>query len=172
MFISKKTFPPISVAFRNWKADHSHCSLIHGYGIIPTVVFMSPTVDDRGWVMDYGGFKELRNRFEAAFDHKMVVAKDDPQRELFQQMHDAKVAEIVLIDRVSTENFASVMKGMTLEWMVEQNIRPEVSLQKVIVEEHHLNSAEVVCTPIDTFAYHAARKARDQEVENESKADS
>ena len=57
---STKTFGHdlgISCAFRQWRATHSHCSKIHGYALSVTMVFEANTLDDRNWVMDFGGFK-------------------------------------------------------------------------------------------------------------------
>ena len=39
--------------------------------------------------MDFGGLKDLKKTLEYTFDHKLVVASDDPQLDLFKQLDDA-----------------------------------------------------------------------------------
>ena len=62
-YISTKLFENYSVAIRQWKAQHSHCQLLHGYALKFKVWFASnePDVekqlDDMNWIVDYGGFK-------------------------------------------------------------------------------------------------------------------
>lgn len=143
LFRSKKTFKPLSVAFRNWRAT-SHCNLIHGYGLVPTLYFVSASLDDLGWVMDYGGFKQLYASFEEKFDHKLVVAADDPELVSFQQIEKLKMAELTILPLVSTEYFAHHMMVMTKGWMKNNSIRDSVQLEKVILEEHQFNAAEAV----------------------------
>ena len=48
-----------SCAFRQWKAD-SHCNLIHGYALQFELTFGSDKLDNRNWVVDFGGLKERR----------------------------------------------------------------------------------------------------------------
>jgi 6-pyruvoyl-tetrahydropterin synthase len=37
-----------------------HCSLLHGYSIGIKLIFESETLDDRNWVMDFGGLKAFK----------------------------------------------------------------------------------------------------------------
>ena len=41
-------------------------------------MFESDTLDDRNWVMDFGGLKAFKDWAEYMFDHTLVVAQDDP----------------------------------------------------------------------------------------------
>lgn len=68
----------LSCCFRQWRSTHSHCSLIHGYSIGIRLIFESATLDDRNWVMDFGGLKAFKDWAEYMFDHTLIVAKDDP----------------------------------------------------------------------------------------------
>ena len=62
-YISTKTFKNFSVALRQWKAQHSHCQLLHGYAFKIKVWFASieedvdKQLDEMNWITDYGGFK-------------------------------------------------------------------------------------------------------------------
>ena len=64
-FQSTKIFDNYSVAIRQWRAQHSHCQLLHGYALKFKVWFESNTpedenmgLDDMNWIVDYGGFKD------------------------------------------------------------------------------------------------------------------
>jgi 6-pyruvoyltetrahydropterin/6-carboxytetrahydropterin synthase len=88
-YLSTKTYGNdrgLSCCFRQWRSTHSHCSLLHGYSIGIKLIFESETLDDRNWVMDFGGLKAFKEWSEYTFDHTLVVAKDDPYLEFFKQM--------------------------------------------------------------------------------------
>ena len=89
MYVSTKTYGTdrgLSCCFRQWRSTHSHCSLLHGYSIGIRLVFESDTLDDRNWVMDFGGLKAFKEWAEYMFDHTLVVAQDDPHFDLFRDM--------------------------------------------------------------------------------------
>ena len=48
-----------SCAFRQWRAD-SHCKFIHGYRLVAKFWFECEKLDERNWVVDFGGLKELK----------------------------------------------------------------------------------------------------------------
>jgi 6-pyruvoyltetrahydropterin/6-carboxytetrahydropterin synthase len=88
-YLSTKTYGNdrgLSCCFRQWRSTHSHCSTLHGYSIGIKLIFESETLDDRNWVMDFGGLKAFKEWSEHMFDHTLVVAQDDPQIEFFKQM--------------------------------------------------------------------------------------
>ena len=78
-FTSNKVINLGSAAFRQWKSTHSHCQYLHGYNITADITFECNELDERNWVMDFGGLKDLKKTLEHTFDHKLVVASDDPQ---------------------------------------------------------------------------------------------
>lgn len=88
-YLSTKTYGNdrgLSCCFRQWRSRHSHCSTLHGYSIGIKLVFESETLDDRNWVMDFGGLKAFKEWSEHMFDHTLVVAEDDPHLVFFQHM--------------------------------------------------------------------------------------
>lgn len=117
MYISTKTYGNdrgLSCCFRQWRSTHSHCSLLHGYSIGIRLVFESETLDDRNWVMDFGGLKAFKDWTEHMFDHTLVIAKDDPHLDLFLKMADlglqdqGGVCDIRLVEAVGCEKFAEL----------------------------------------------------------------
>lgn len=94
-FYSTKTYGNdrgLSCCFRQWRATHSHCSTLHGYSIGIKLIFESDTLDDKNWVMDFGGLKLFKNWADYMFDHTLVVAHDDPMLEVFQKLSSEVIA--------------------------------------------------------------------------------
>jgi 6-pyruvoyltetrahydropterin/6-carboxytetrahydropterin synthase len=60
----------LSAVFRQPKADHSHCHLLHGYSLAFTFTFGCDELDNKNWVVDFGGLKPLKAWLEDQFDHK------------------------------------------------------------------------------------------------------
>ena len=140
-FTSNKVFNLGSAAFRQWKATHSHCQYIHGYNLTADITFETNELDGRNWVADFGGFKELKVMFEHTFDHKLIVAGDDPQLELFKSLDDAGVAELVILPAgVGCERFAEfVLK--TADKFIDLSTEGRVRVKSVQINEHDNNFA-------------------------------
>jgi 6-pyruvoyltetrahydropterin/6-carboxytetrahydropterin synthase len=114
-YISTKTYGNdigLSCCFRQWRSTHSHCSLLHGYSIGVHVEFESETLDDRNWVMDFGGLKAFKAWLEYMFDHTLVIAKDDPFLPMFKEMaahglqDQGGVCDLRIVDAVGCEKFS------------------------------------------------------------------
>src|SRR4051812_22439004 len=83
-FGSTKTYPHsigLSCCFRQWRALHSHCRFLHGYALQVKLTFVAQTLDERNWVVDFGGLKDIKERLTELLDHKTIVARDDPEIE-------------------------------------------------------------------------------------------
>ena len=77
-FTSTKILELGSCAFRQPKAAHSHCRFIHGYRLTAKFWFGTNQLDENHWVVDFGGFKGLKEELKRTFDHKTVISKKDP----------------------------------------------------------------------------------------------
>ncbi len=141
--ISTKTFgheAGFSSTFRQWRA-HSHCNMLHGYALGFKFTFAAVETDACGWVVDFGGLKPLKQILEDTFDHKMLVAQDDPMLELVKQMHASKLADVVVVPATGCEAFARMVFDVTSQWLVDAGFAPRVWLVSVEVSEHGANSA-------------------------------
>jgi 6-pyruvoyltetrahydropterin/6-carboxytetrahydropterin synthase len=116
-YLSTKTYGNdrgLSCCFRQWRSTHSHCSLLHGYSIGIKLIFESHTLDDRNWVMDFGGLKAFKEWSEYMFDHTLVIAEDDPHRAMFEKMAElglqdqGGVCDIRIVPGVGCEKFAEL----------------------------------------------------------------
>jgi 6-pyruvoyltetrahydropterin/6-carboxytetrahydropterin synthase len=132
-----------SCTFRQWRADHSHCKFIHGYPLAFEFTFECDSLDARNWVFDFGGLKELKEWLKDTFDHKMLVAEDDPLLELFQSLKSHAVADIVVVPATSCEAFAELAFRYATDILASEE--PRVRLHSVKVSEHGGNSAIYLC---------------------------
>ena len=95
----------LSAVFRQPKA-HSHCKFLHGYSLAFKFTFGASNLDERNWVVDFGGLKSLKKWLEDSFDHKLVLDRDDPMMYKFAELENAGLAEITVLDGVGVEKFA------------------------------------------------------------------
>ena len=164
-FYSTKTYGTdrgLSCCFRQWRATHSHCSTLHGYSIGIKLVFGSDSLDDKNWVMDFGGLKGFKAWADNMFDHTLVIAKDDPHLLFFQQManmgsvpisgigdqgfdkvkpHErGAICDLRVVDGVGCEMFAKMCYDKMTEILCESGYN-RVYVKSAEVFEHAGNSA-------------------------------
>jgi len=141
-FLSTKTYNHnigLSCAFRQWRAKHSHCRFIHGYALSVRLNFKGQ-LNDRNWVYDFGDLKFVKEFLQNTFDHKTVVAEDDPELETFKQLEEKGLIQLVILPHVGCEKFAEyICKQIAPTIQVNSNER--VKLMSVEVREHSGNSA-------------------------------
>jgi 6-pyruvoyltetrahydropterin/6-carboxytetrahydropterin synthase len=160
-FYSTKTYGNdrgLSCVFRQWRSNHSHCSLLHGYSIGVKVIFECETLDERNWVMDFGGLKDFKHWLEYMFDHTTLIAKDDPFLETFKVLSELKVTEggslieegrvcdLRVVDAVGCERFSELAYNKMQEFLEGQKglgllLNETVRVKSVEVFEHDANSA-------------------------------
>lgn len=136
----------LSACFRQWRATHSHCRYLHGYALSITLTFEADELDHRNWVQDFGGLAEVKEFLVNTFDHKTVMAEDDPERDLFWRLHGHGVIDLVVLPAVGCEAFAKHIYDVVEGWLIrmaEKEMLDEhrVTLAAVEVREHGANSA-------------------------------
>lgn len=130
----------LSACFRQWRAD-SHCNQLHGYALSFKLVFEAWELDKRNWVVDFGGLKPVKSFLEDTFDHKTVVAADDPELSLFQLLAERGLIQLVVLDNVGCEAFAGHVFNYVDSWLERTGLSPRVTLLSVECREHGANSA-------------------------------
>jgi len=129
----------LSCAFRQWKAD-SHCSNLHGYALAISITFEAERLDERGWVIDFGGLKELKQTLVDTFDHKTVLADDDPALWQLRTLADQTgTMDIVTMPAVGCEHFAHYVYRIAEFWLHTKLDGDRVRVAEVTVAEHGAN---------------------------------
>ena len=160
-FRSTKTYGHevgLSCCFRQWRAT-SHCRFLHGYALSVHVEFEARQLDANNWVVDFGGLKDFKEALQLHFDHKLVVAADDPALPFLALLGVAEtgisadrnehirpqLAQVVVLENVGCEAFAAFVAEMAEEWLkVHYGADPasrRVRVRHVEVREHGANSA-------------------------------
>ena len=133
----------VSTAFRQWPAN-SHCNQNHGYGLSFIATFEALYLDTHNWVVDFGGLKTFKNWLEDMFDHKTLVADDDPALQWFRD-GERKWGALTIrsVPATGCEAIALLTFERLEQWLQENNYHPRVWLAKLEVSEHDGNSAYV-----------------------------
>ena len=130
----------LSCTFRQWRAGHSHCRLLHGYALAFKFVFAARELDDRHWCFDFGGLKPVRQWLHEMFDHTLLVSEDDPERARLEALGAAGLADVRIVPAVGCEATARIVHAKVGE-MVRSATQGRVWLESVEVREHGGNSA-------------------------------
>ena len=139
-FTSTKVISLGSTAFRQPYAT-SHCRFLHGYRLQAKFWFTCNTLDNNNWVVDFGALKDLKSKLEETFDHTTVIFAKDPQRPLFELLHEKGVIDLrVMQDGVGIEKFAQFCYNVANSF-IKNLTNNRCWVQKVEVWEHESNSA-------------------------------
>jgi len=168
-FYSTKTYGNergLSCCFRQWRATHSHCSLLHGYSIGIRLMFECTTLDENHWGMDFGGLKDFKTWADHMFDHTTIIAEDDPLLDRFKELSgwsaDSKfdgkptyvqmepyrrlgVCDLRIVEGVGCEMFAKMCYDK-MNWLLKNGnhrypLNSSVRIKSAEVFEHAGNSA-------------------------------
>lgn len=140
----------LSAAFRQWRAS-SHCHFVHGYALAVELTFVANSLDSRNWVIDFGAFSEVKEILKNLFDHKLLVAEDDPQLDYFVRGAERKIFDVEIVRNVGCECFAELVYTKVDKWLKDSYEKSQlawpkghwnnVRLDAVKVSEHGANSA-------------------------------
>jgi 6-pyruvoyltetrahydropterin/6-carboxytetrahydropterin synthase len=129
----------LSACFRQPNA-HSHCKLLHGYSLAFKFTFTAHELDERNWVVDFGGLKPLKLYLEETFDHKVVLSENDPYLETFEELEKKGLADLVILNGVGVEMFAKHAYNYA-DKLVREMTDGRCWVTEVECAEHGANSA-------------------------------
>ena len=144
-FKSSKRFGPITTGHRQWR-DKGHCSYVHGYGRYVRLTFEATELDERGWVMDFGDLKGVKSWIESEWDHRTLIAIDDPV-----------IPELKALEKVGGINLNILPEGYLpgieescrylydkLNPVIQRKTNNRVEITRVEIWETEKNQAEYV----------------------------
>lgn len=85
MYQSTKTYDNYPCAHRQFRHD-GNCALVHGYSRSFIFLFGAHTLDDCGFVVDFGKLKWIKAHLDYMFDHTLLLCADDPLLPTFRQL--------------------------------------------------------------------------------------
>jgi 6-pyruvoyltetrahydropterin/6-carboxytetrahydropterin synthase len=148
IFQSTKVYDGFSCVFRQWKAEGTHCSYLHGYAVSFKIIFEGE-LDEKNWVFDFGGMKRAEGKidglnpkhwFEYMFDHTTIIAQDDPYLSLFNQMDTQGTIQLRILPSVGAEKFAEYVYKK-VNTFIQEETQGRVRVVSVEARENEKNSA-------------------------------
>lgn len=130
----------LSCCFRQWRAAHSHCRLLHGYALAFRLTFATDALDALNWCFDFGGLKPVRAWLHEMFDHTLLVAQDDPELPEFRRLAERGLVDLRVMPAVGCEATARQVFDHVAEFVALQT-DGRVWLDEVEVREHSGNAA-------------------------------
>lgn len=100
MYKCVKSYKNIPFAHRQFR-HNGHCRLIHGHGWNIELEFTSMSLDELGFVHDFGNLKNIKKWIDDNLDHALVLDKEDPIRDLVSDY-----AKVTIISPPSCEGIA------------------------------------------------------------------
>lgn len=138
-FISTKRFSGFPCTHRQWKAD-SHCKFIHGYSREFYFEFACHELTEEGWVVDFGGLKEVKAWLDEMFDHTFLANNDDPYLEKFKQLDKDGVIQLRILPNVGMEGTAEYV-FYEIDKLIKAQTGGRAWLHRIEVRENEKNSA-------------------------------
>jgi 6-pyruvoyltetrahydropterin/6-carboxytetrahydropterin synthase len=138
MYISTKKFTGYPCTHRQWR-DTGHCRYVHGYSREFMFWFKAESLDDKGWVMDFGGFKEFKFFLEDHFDHTFLANQDDPELDLFREMDKKGIVKLVVLPSVGMEGTSKFLHEKMNEYLTKKT-QGRVYCFRVETRENEKNS--------------------------------
>ena len=138
MFTCRKIYADIPFAHRQFRHE-GRCAFIHGHNWAIEIEFACTKLDERGFVVDFGGLGFLKKWIDENLDHACLFAEADPERAALLKNHP-KLFKPLVIDSVSTEGIAKFLFE-TFEPMVHREFGERVWVQQIILHEDTKNSA-------------------------------
>ena len=138
MYKMTKTFgneKGFSCCYRNPVAK-SHCSLLHGYSLGFKFQLVCDSLDENGWVFDFGNFQKVKHVLTDLFDHTVLVSKTDEHLDRFRELDRLDIINLKIVNAVGCEAFAQIVYNL-----VKPNFSDRVELESISVFEHSANEA-------------------------------
>jgi 6-pyruvoyltetrahydropterin/6-carboxytetrahydropterin synthase len=101
--------------------------------------FKAESLDDKGWVMDFGGFKEFKKFLEDHFDHTFLANQDDPELDLFREMDKKGIVKLVVLPSVGMEGTSKFLHEKINEYL-QKKTQGRVYCFRVETRENEKNS--------------------------------
>lgn len=139
-FRVRKRLGGYSCCHRQWR-DDGHCAFLHGYDRWVEIEWEGDR-DAKGWVVDFGGLKEIKDWFDYMYDHTTLIAADDPALDTFHDLAERKVIDLRVTDP-TMEGMAALVATKVQTWT--KNNYPTARVVRVECWENEKNCA--VWTP-------------------------
>jgi 6-pyruvoyltetrahydropterin/6-carboxytetrahydropterin synthase len=134
-----KLFDDLPCCHRSWAHD-GKCAFLHGYERSFTVEFAAERLEPgTGFVVDFGALKDVRRMLERQFDHTTLIAADDPELALFEDLHARRLIDLRVMDQPGMEGGARWVFDQT-DALVRDRTDGRVHVTRVEARESRKNA--------------------------------
>lgn len=141
-FKSTKRFTGFPCTHRQWRAS-SHCRFVHGYSREFYFEFEAKELTKEGWVVDFGGLKEIKDWLDHVFDHTFLVSQDDPAMEDFKMLEKNGVLQLRVLPNPGMEGTAEYVYHEASS-ILKKLYGDRAWISLVEVSENEKNSAKYI----------------------------
>ena len=147
-YYSTKKFGPITTGHRQWK-DPGHCKYVHGYARSVEITFACDSLDDKQWVMDFGGLKDIKNWLNEQWDHKCLLSHNDPLLKDFIELEKKGGIDLNILPKGYEPTIELSCKYIYdhINPIILKDSNNRCKISSVEVWEHDLNSAKMILEP-------------------------
>ena len=138
MFTCSKIYRDIPFAHRQFRHE-GRCAFLHGHNWAIEIEFGCRQLDERGFVVVFGGLGFLKQWIDQNLDHACLFAKADPEREALLRDY-GRLFKPLIIDSVSTEGIAKFLFE-TFDPMVRREFGDRAWIRQLILHEDTKNTA-------------------------------
>lgn len=107
-FTVTKTYTDLPCSHRAWRHE-GHCRFVHGYSRSFTLHFAASSLDDCGFVVDFGSLKPLKAVLDHLFDHTLLLNADDPELPVFRALHERGAVDLRVVEHCGMEGGARLV---------------------------------------------------------------
>ena len=142
---STKRFWNFPCCHRQHKHE-GHCRFVHGYSREFKFWFEATELDPNNFVVDFSSLKVLKEWLTHLFDHTVLINEDDPEREMFEELHRREIVDLRILPSVSMEATAKYVFEYA-DRLIREQSGGRCWVAKVMVAENDKNSAEYELVP-------------------------
>ncbi|CAM4407499.1 6-pyruvoyl tetrahydropterin synthase [Mycobacterium basiliense] len=149
-FHLNKRFSDLPCCHRSW-SRHDKRVFLHGYELTFEIEFACTETETRtGLVVNNRCLNEVRAALQHQFDHTTLIAADDPQRNLFEQLAGEGVIDLRIMNATSMEGAAAWVFD-TVEHIVAPATDGRVWVSRIAARESRNNVVTLTAEPEDRF---------------------
>lgn len=141
-FKSTKRFTGFPCTHRQWRAE-SHCRFVHGYSREFYFEFAAKELTQEGWVVDFGGLKNIKTWLDKTFDHTFLIAQDDPHMDDFTKLDKAGVIQLRVLPNPGMEGSALYVYQEASK-ILKETYGDRAWITLVEVSENEKNTAQYI----------------------------
>ena len=120
-----------------------YCQYLHGYSISVRINFKGG-LDDKNWVYDFGDLKDVKKWLENEWDHRLLLAHDDPLLEDFKQLHEKGGVNLNVMSKGYGPGIEDSCKYVydKVNPMIKEKTQGRAWVENVRIYEHEKNWAD------------------------------